>query len=515
MYSILKSSWIEAPMFVETLAAKLAHPPRLVVLATRLVMTQRQEAKDTRPPASPSVVQFRKLVHDPEFRACLTAFVEGDAGQIFNEASAILTETDDTKLSGRDYALPPVLAFELARKTPDILLLLLFWITRMHAEGKAPTKITELQRRRLLGFITALSWFAPDPTAAVTAIWPDLKEAKTDALPDFFNKSVFEKTLRLGRNDKLIACPLPTPEILELIIRQRVTEAAGFNQPDSDFWKKWNRYESLQQAFPEVLKKWFYDCVDRIWWSEEKDALTPDQNAKHDEVWRHFSNQLWDKKSLVLFAQRARLRQWFPDYDPTVPDQIEDKNRPWDWDHIHPRRYLISDSGSSLRMIPRIVWAWHGSIGNFRAWPLELNRADGDISPRQKFSDDDRVRKTRYDMKDAQADCDASFVGDQSDGLDEWHNSVPEAVENGNQNKRYLALDEHGQARQALVRAITHRFTKLYRHWYAGLRICDLMPCPEPVAFTLTNIERIKRDHSLCEFSDQEAADDRNRIQHG
>ncbi len=30
MYSILKSSWIQAPQFIETLAAKLAHPPRLV-----------------------------------------------------------------------------------------------------------------------------------------------------------------------------------------------------------------------------------------------------------------------------------------------------------------------------------------------------------------------------------------------------------------------------------------------------------------------------------------------------
>ena len=244
-----------------------------------------------------------------------------------------------------------------------------------------------------------------------------------------------------------------------------------------------------------MLKKWFDNCIDRIWWSEERDALTPDQNAKRDEAWRHFSNQLWDKKSLVLFAQRTWLRQWFPDYDPTIPDQIEDKNRPWDWDHIHPRRYLISDSGSSLRMIPRIVWAWHGSIGNFRAWPLELNRADGDTSPRQKFSEDDRGRKERYAMTDAQSDCDSSFVGYQANDWDDWCASVPEAVEKGTQSKRYLALGENGgTARQALVCAITRRFTELYRHWYKSLLIGDLMPCQNHGE---TNLEQTHHAGSL------------------
>ncbi len=138
-------------------------------------MAQMQKAEETRPPASPSVVQFRRLVHDQKFRTCLTAFVGNNATQVFDDARAILTDT--TTLPDGQYALPPVLAFELARKTPDVLFLLLFWIMRRHEE-KATTQITVDQRRRLLGFLTAIAWFAPDPTAAVAAIWPDLKEAK-------------------------------------------------------------------------------------------------------------------------------------------------------------------------------------------------------------------------------------------------------------------------------------------------------------------------------------------------
>jgi hypothetical protein len=50
-------------------------------------------------------------------------------------------------------------------------------------------------------------------------------------------------------------------------------------------------------------------------------------------------------------------------------------------------------------------------------------------------------------------------------------------VENGAKPLRYLAVaDIGGEARKALVRAITSRFTRLYRHWYEGLRIGDLMP---------------------------------------
>ena len=50
-------------------------------------------------------------------------------------------------------------------------------------------------------------------------------------------------------------------------------------------------------------------------------------------------------RNVLLFAQRGWLAHWFPDYDPSQPDQVEDTNRPWDFDHIHPQRYLRSQNG--------------------------------------------------------------------------------------------------------------------------------------------------------------------------
>ncbi|TSE28138.1 hypothetical protein Ttaiw_02673 [Tepidimonas taiwanensis] len=306
MYSILKSSWTEAPRFVERLAHRLAHPPRLVMLATRLVLAKMQRNNDTRHPAVPGVAQFRRLVHGqdkdrPDFKALLTDFVQSEGKAVFEEAKKLLV---DTNLPGGEYALPPVLAFELAHKSPDVALLLLYWVMRMREAKLAPTGITEDQRRRLLGFLTALAWFAPDADNAVAAVWSDLKQASPATLPDFFARPAFEKALQLGQNDKLLACPLPTPEVLEAVVAVCVTKSTrhgGFNKPDSDFWSKWRWYDDLQQTPPEEWRRWFEQHVDHIW--QKGDGV--DQNVlinKRSEAWGHFSHQLWVKKSLLLYV---------------------------------------------------------------------------------------------------------------------------------------------------------------------------------------------------------------------
>lgn len=477
MYSILKSNWIDAPKFIENLSKYFTHPPRLVVLATRLVLGQGQNASETRPPATPDVSQFRRLVHGQDgFRDRLTAFVQESGKKVFEDAAKILT---DVGLPGGEYALPPVLAFELAHKTPDVVFLLLAWIMRMHIANGEPTQIGANQRRKLLGFLTALSWFAPDPANAVAAVWKDLKSAQPSGLPRFFSKLTFNKALRLGKKDKLIACPLPPPEVLDDVIRNRVTAGrhanyAGFNNPEHEFWREWTRYERLQQTLSRTVTSWF-QAMDAVWAvreaNEEDGGL--DQNAKREEAWRHFTNQLWDKKSLLLFVQRASLLRWFPDYDPTVPDQVEDKNRPWDFDHIHPQSYL------DYKKIPQILKDWHGSIGNFRAWPLEANRSLGDSYPEAKLSEV-KPQEMRYHMISSEDVCQASFVGNRIDDWSDWCASVPPAVIDGG-SARYLPLGRDGlqyggEAHRALICAITRRFSKLYRHWYEGLMIGELMP---------------------------------------
>lgn len=60
---------------------------------------------------------------------------------------------------------------------------------------------------------------------------------------------------------------------------------------------------------------------------------------------------------------------------------LDDTNIPFDWDHIYPHNLV-----SGKKNIPRIIADFYNSIGNFRAWPYELNRMDSDNLPIKKFA---------------------------------------------------------------------------------------------------------------------------------
>ena len=62
---------------------------------------------------------------------------------------------------------------------------------------------------------------------------------------------------------------------------------------------------------------------------------------------------------------------WFSNYDPASPDQLEDTDRPWDYDHIFTAAY------GQVYNLPQLVREWFASVGNLRIWPLEANRAVG------------------------------------------------------------------------------------------------------------------------------------------
>ncbi len=474
IYSILKSSWTDAPQFVEALGHKLAQPSRLVLLCARLVLAAK--ATDTkRPPAVPDVARFRRLIQGldethPSFLADLETFAKKEAVDIFKTARSLLTKDN--------FALPSVLACELAQKSPDVMFLLLRWIQLMRIAGLDPSQISDNRRRQLLGFVTSMSWFAADRSKALTAVWPELhRRDKANQIELFFSRLTFEKMLCLDSHAGLQMLPLPSPEKLEKVIENCVTSGrgvagyGGFGDPSHEFWKAWNRWDWMSGRLTSDIKKWFKDKTSNTWGvSNGRDDDALDITAKYQEAWTLFINSLWNHRSILLYAQRSWLEKWFPDYDPSQPDQLEDMNRPWDFDHIHPQRYLKNEKGNSLRNIPQIIWDWHRSIGNFRAWPLEANRADGDTSPAIKLTDLGED-ENRYSMKTLEEIRQASFIGD--DDWLRWQNSVPMTEDFP---KQYLAYPgEYGECRKELILAITTRFVKIYREWYATLKIDTLM----------------------------------------
>lgn len=367
-YSLLKAAWPDAADFIENLEHKPAQASRIATLCVRLIMARRQlpgkKEKKLAIPATPGVNEFRRLVRDESVYADLTNFIEKDANALFNAAWKFLTD--------KHYALLPVLAVELAQKSPNVFFLLLRWLDRIQATGFSIEKLDEDTHRRTLGFLTALAWFARDETRACAAIWPDLQDALSqEQLTELFDRNRFTKSCRLDTNYSLRMLPLPSVDQLELACKRGVTGHPGcantISRADSAIWSEWD----WDTSFADLLIK---DKDSKEQWRKQlcpdiaTNGETQDLAESSTQSARYFANSLWNSRQILLYAQRNWLKKWYPKFDPSQPEYMEDKNRPWDYDHIFPQNLLRTDSGSSRRNIPALIWDWCGSIGNLRAW---------------------------------------------------------------------------------------------------------------------------------------------------
>lgn len=478
-YSLLKAAWPGAGTVIDGLEHKPALASRIAMLCVRLILARRQlptnPGQKLTMPAAPGVNEFRRHMRNqnpahPEFSKVLETFVNNDANALFTDTWQFLTS--------EPYALLPVLAVELAQKSPDVYFLLLRWIDRLREKKIPLTKVNDRTHRRTLGFLTALAWFAPDKSRACAAIWTGL-QAEDDAkkLIDYFNSECFIKTCHLDERFNLRMIPLPSIEELALACKRGVTGHRGCTntiaRTDSAIWADWNWYSSFADILVrdrDTKKKWIERLAPEM--TQEEDEA-PNLTESTLQAARHFLDTLCDSRPVLLYAQRDWLRTWYPRFDPSQPEYMEDKNRPWDYDHILPQNLLRTESGSSRRNIPLVIWHWCSSIGNLRAWPLEANRSDSDTSPTLKLTQVS-AEEVRYSMKTDSDERLASFVRDDLD-WPHWQNSVP-MTPNGQsvKDRRYLTSANFHYNRKALIMAIVLRFVALYSEWYEELKISEL-----------------------------------------
>jgi len=105
--------------------------------------------------------------------------------------------------------------------------------------------------------------------------------------------------------------------------------------------------------------------------------------TQFNEVW------YWDRsvgRGIVLYACRRYLRDVFSDYDPASAVWNED-NRPWDYDHVVPRSWLVSRKpyGKSYAQYHQLVYEFINCIGNIVPLPFSMNRSKHDSSPGDNY----------------------------------------------------------------------------------------------------------------------------------
>jgi hypothetical protein len=479
MYSLIKSSWMDAPKAIAQLTHKLATPARTALLASRLVRARHQrvelangstESTSTlRLIAAPSVDDFRRLMSGLNkehltFAQDLKNYISGDGLQVFEAAHRFLTQGP--------YGLPPVLASELAQKSTDVFFLLLCWLDRLMFDGAGArldaedSTVSEVAARRVLGFLTALAWFAKADSKprAVNAVWHDLQTVEADQLPNFFNRQRFLKTIAIDIHGKQNMIPVLSPDVLQLALQKRILGYQGctdtISQPNSTIWNEWNWWQRLiDQNRPKDIN----DGLQPVF---QKANLTEGETVSDRirDTWNQFMEALWGAKSMLIYAQRDWINRWFPDFDPSLPEFLEDKNRPWDYDHIHPQSFLQGRNGGTLQGLPQIIKDWHNSIGNLRAWPLEANRSDGDDAPSVKL-ETASPEEAKYDINDANKRK-ASFIA--SDDFNNYWTLCVSA------DGRKLNDSNSFPERKALVNAIIWRLLAIYREWYDALKLSTL-----------------------------------------
>jgi hypothetical protein len=440
----------------------------------------------------PSINEFRRLLsnenaNQPDFKKRLKEFIDQDAARLFSQAWDFLAlpkpDSDKAYKPEQSFRLLPVQVCDLAQNSPDVYLLLLRWIDRLTQVGIPLSKIDEKVHRRTLGFLTALAWFSFDKGKACASIWADLDaDLDEQKLKDRFNSTRFKAACRISERSALQMIPLPRPEELASACGRfiyhngtitQTKEEATIHFSKGSFWsdKNW-WYGQFSTVLAKLLNRG-QDGQQRLTFKTSEDVEAPDYLGLVEQAAQHFLDTLWRAKStILLYAQRQSLQRWYRNFDPSQPEMMEDKNRPWDIDHILAQNYF-----SGLWGIPQSVKDWGGSIGNLRAWPLEANRSDSDTSPKKKLTTVSAEEK-RYGISTKVDKMRDSFVA--SDDFEKyWANAVPIEDDSGEvvSQSRYLSNDyagEYDDNRVAAITAIVLRFNALYRNWYEELRISDL-----------------------------------------
>lgn len=435
IYSIYKSIFKESIELVESYGGHFMKPSRLIALATRIVLAdiekdkrERKQSSDgskAKPPGRLRVRDFRRHIHNSEFRRRLLRFIDSlKAYNIFAEANKLL-------VGDCSFQLPSALAVGIAGKAPEILFLLLY---RLHIGERFEPRSNG--HKRLLGILTALAWFGKgdglkDHESCLRALWEDVLFKKNGS---FWTKKVIQKTFKPRENGDVVMLPLPSPDDFRSYLQNNVIDKI-----DDDV-----RMEDLELHRQSTIAKWYKKKLKKFSGPRGGDHVA--------QAWWAFFNGTLNQRNLVLYAQREYIGRWFGSFEQWSEDNFEDTNCPWDWDHIHPQNSI-----KHRRNLLSVLKDWHSSIGNYRAWPLELNRCDSDDQPASKLTFDPNSRVfTQYELTSTEEIRSASFV------TDAW-----------------MKLDEELNVREAkdsklVAKAVILRVVDLYRHWYDALEIGEI-----------------------------------------
>lgn len=310
MYSAVKSYWPELTEENDRLATLYMPPHTLISLAFQLVLSTTGKGLER----APSVAKIRKLAGNDGVRKAINELYCTDGkGSIMSH----ILVTVDHWLTNYD-KIPKVLRTTIARKSPEVYLLLMIF-----AKWKEEGQIDPILKEEALFRATAyyLHWMVGDKFGVANSIY---KAVANNTLNEW--RTIIKRVL-------LVSCVKGT--IIPLLS-------------------------------PEAFRSLFIIEGDKNW--------RPDGNGRGSMPWWPLWETVSYNEEMLLYAQREYMCKRFPNYDPARQDLWEDKNRPWDFDHIIPQDW-IHRQRSWRQAYTDYCKAWKDNNGNMAAIPFWVNRA--------------------------------------------------------------------------------------------------------------------------------------------
>lgn len=261
---------------------------------------------------APSVAKIRKLAGDDGVRKAINELYCTDGkGSIMSH----ILVTVDHWLTNYD-KIPKVLRTTIARKSPEVYLLLMIF-----AKWKIDTKNEDESLFRATAYY--LHWMVGDKFGVANSIYQAVAKAKNEV----------SKWGNIIKQELLMSC-----------VRGNITPLLS----------------------PEAFKGLFTIEGDKNW--------RPNGNGRGSMPWWPLWKTVSYNREMLLYAQREYMCKKFPNYDPARQDLWEDKNRPWDFDHIIPQDW-IHRYRSHRQAYTNYCEVWKNNNGNMAAIPFWVNRA--------------------------------------------------------------------------------------------------------------------------------------------
>lgn len=333
IYSAIKAYW---PPYVkeenDKLAGKYMPPFSLISLAFRLAMSPNENGGLSNALSVKKVRQIATDKNSNAYKAILKIYERVNDNK--SELEIILGLVDDwlTKDAEGQIIIPTVLRTGIARKSPDVYLLLMS-IAKMVIEERIAPSYKDILLFRAIAFY--LHWMVDKGSRGRAA--SDLYKNILNAHPDKWHDIVKIGLMELYVQQKAI--PLISPDAFRVLFGEQI----GADP-------KWRTWEE--------------DRSNKPWWP----------------LWCMISSN----REMLLYAQREYLCCTFPNYDPAKLDLWEEYNRPWDYDHIIPQDWIYQYKARK-KEYSDYCYEWKDNNGNMAAIPFETNRAKSNEADWQEY----------------------------------------------------------------------------------------------------------------------------------